>query len=110
MVLTTDAPPNGVGKDGDGFTGLPVSSDESIGASSNVFCPANHPLRPAAQMAERESRAQRLQAAITRRRGVFTAFTGQQKHRSPPLHIWVKCVVPRRVMRQSDVALNGRSR
>ena len=56
VVLTTDAPPNGVGKDGNGFTGLPGSSDESIGASSNVFCPANDPLQPAAQMAERVSR------------------------------------------------------
>ena len=41
---------------------------------------------------------------------MFTAFTGEQKHRSPPLHMWAKRVVARRVMRQSDVALNGRSR
>ena len=39
--------------------------------------------------------------------GVFTAFSGEQKHRSPPLHMWAKRVLAGRVMRQSDVALNG---
>jgi len=59
VVLITDAPQNGVGKDGDGFAGSPGSSDEVIGASPNAYCPANDPLWLAAQMAERESKGLR---------------------------------------------------
>ena len=48
-----------------------------------------------------------LQVVMTHRRGLFTAFPGEQEYRSPRLYMWTKRVVVGSVMRQFDVTLSG---